>query len=164
MPKLLIYSLLSGLVLFLTCSLGFGLGYLVGLDKDSDIVIDTYQKCVDAGGIILESYPQQCSLNGKTFTDPSQQQIEPGDPLPTSPTPGREPANSLTKLPDAYGWSNNSNCSASSECLVGGCNSEICGAKSDELVSNCIFPTDQPLPPAAGYNCGCNANQCSWSK
>lgn len=34
--------------------------------------IDNFQTCKDAGGAILESYPEQCLLNGKTFTNTTQ--------------------------------------------------------------------------------------------
>lgn len=34
--------------------------------------IDNFQTCKDAGGAILESYPEQCLLNGKTFTNTAQ--------------------------------------------------------------------------------------------
>lgn len=34
--------------------------------------IDNFQSCKDAGGTILESYPEQCSLDGKSFTNDAQ--------------------------------------------------------------------------------------------
>lgn len=37
-------------------------------DKD----INSFQSCKDAGGKILESYPEQCALNGKSFTNDAQ--------------------------------------------------------------------------------------------
>lgn len=30
--------------------------------------IDTFESCVAAGNPIMESYPEQCSADGKTFT------------------------------------------------------------------------------------------------
>lgn len=34
--------------------------------------IDNFQSCKDAGGAILESYPEQCMLDGKSFTNDAQ--------------------------------------------------------------------------------------------
>lgn len=34
--------------------------------------INSFQACKDAGGAILESYPEQCLINGKTFTNDAQ--------------------------------------------------------------------------------------------
>ena len=32
----------------------------------------TYQQCVDAGGVIMETYPEQCRVGDKTFTNEAQ--------------------------------------------------------------------------------------------
>ena len=34
--------------------------------------INSFQACKDAGGAILESYPEQCVLDGKSFTNDAQ--------------------------------------------------------------------------------------------
>lgn len=34
--------------------------------------VNNFQSCRDAGGALLESYPEQCVLNGKSFTNDSQ--------------------------------------------------------------------------------------------
>jgi len=34
--------------------------------------INTFQTCKDAGGAILESYPEQCMIDGKSFTNSAQ--------------------------------------------------------------------------------------------
>lgn len=34
--------------------------------------VDSYQDCVDAGGAIMETYPEQCTINGKSFTNTAQ--------------------------------------------------------------------------------------------
>ena len=34
--------------------------------------INSFQTCKDAGGAILESYPEQCMKDGKSFTNPDQ--------------------------------------------------------------------------------------------
>lgn len=34
--------------------------------------VDSFESCKDAGGAILETYPLQCSLNGRTYTKPDQ--------------------------------------------------------------------------------------------
>jgi hypothetical protein len=40
--------------------------------------IYSFQACVDAGNPVMESYPEQCSANGKTFTNPNQK-VDPGE-------------------------------------------------------------------------------------
>lgn len=35
-------------------------------------LIDSFQSCKDAGGAIAESYPEQCYINGKSFTNEQQ--------------------------------------------------------------------------------------------
>ena len=35
--------------------------------------IGSFQTCKDAGGRIVESYPEQCFINGRSFTNPNQQ-------------------------------------------------------------------------------------------
>lgn len=40
--------------------------------KPSGSNITNFQTCKDAGGAILESYPEQCTLGGKTFTNSTQ--------------------------------------------------------------------------------------------
>lgn len=34
--------------------------------------VDNFQTCKDAGGALLESYPEQCMLDGKSFTNSAQ--------------------------------------------------------------------------------------------
>lgn len=34
--------------------------------------INNFKTCKDAGGALLESYPEQCMLNGKSFTNDAQ--------------------------------------------------------------------------------------------
>ncbi len=34
--------------------------------------INSFQACVDAGGALLEIYPEQCMINGKLFTNEAQ--------------------------------------------------------------------------------------------
>lgn len=46
-------------------------GYLALLWQSSKDATD-FQSCQKAGGAILESYPEQCMINGKTFTNDSQ--------------------------------------------------------------------------------------------
>ena len=38
---------------------------VVLMREKSDKDINSFQSCKDAGGAILESYPEQCMLNGK---------------------------------------------------------------------------------------------------
>ena len=35
--------------------------------------IDSFEACKEAKGEVMESYPEQCAINGKTFTNQAQQ-------------------------------------------------------------------------------------------
>lgn len=45
---------------------------IAALTQRQDKNINSFQACKDAGGAIAESYPEQCSLNGKSFTNDKQ--------------------------------------------------------------------------------------------
>ena len=62
-----------------------------------------FDECAKMGYPVQESYPARCTYNGKTFTQ------------------------TIVQTNDYYGSSTYSSCSTSSDCKVGGCNSEICG-------------------------------------
>ena len=49
----------------------FGYGSFVS--SDTPAVPTSFDECVAAGGQIMESFPEQCSLNGRTFVNPDQQ-------------------------------------------------------------------------------------------
>jgi hypothetical protein len=38
--------------------------------------IDSYAACAAAGNPVLQTYPEQCVANGKTFTNPNQKAIQ----------------------------------------------------------------------------------------
>jgi len=38
--------------------------------------IDTFEECAAAGNPIMESYPEQCAANGRSFSNPNQK-VEP---------------------------------------------------------------------------------------
>lgn len=42
-----------------------------GRDKESGI--DSFAECVAAGNPVMESYPEQCAANGKTWSNPDQE-------------------------------------------------------------------------------------------
>ena len=44
----------------------------VTMTQRTDNMIDSFQACKDAGGRIAESYPEQCFINGKSFTNDQQ--------------------------------------------------------------------------------------------
>jgi len=65
------FSLLQ-LVLCL-CVLGLigGVGYYV-YQQQSKTQITNFEECAAAGNPIMESYPEQCSVNGQTFVNDQQ--------------------------------------------------------------------------------------------
>lgn len=42
------------------------------IKKDSSAQVNSFEECKNAGNPILESYPEQCSAKGQTFTNPDQ--------------------------------------------------------------------------------------------
>ena len=48
------------------------IGYLVARQAAIDN-ITTFQACKDATGVVMESYPEQCYIGGKTFINDTQQ-------------------------------------------------------------------------------------------
>lgn len=45
---------------------------IAAFTQRQDKKIDSFQTCKDAGGAIAESYPEQCFLDGKSFTNDKQ--------------------------------------------------------------------------------------------
>lgn len=63
-----------------------------------------------------------------------------------------------------YGSSTYGPCQANTDCIISGCNSEICQSLTQEpLASICIFP-EKPTPLQIGYDCQCIAQKCQWAK
>lgn len=54
--------------LLIACILVFAGWYVWQSNRKPLEAIDTFEACVAAGNPIMESYPEQCSANGKTFT------------------------------------------------------------------------------------------------
>lgn len=42
------------------------------LPKPATKTVDSFQACKNAGGQVLESYPEQCTYQGKSFVNPAQ--------------------------------------------------------------------------------------------
>lgn len=56
--------------------------------------IDTFQACVDAGYPVLESYPEQCKIPGKVFTNTTQvKEIDNKEVVVTIPEKNMNPRN-----------------------------------------------------------------------
>ncbi|MEM0438184.1 MAG: DUF333 domain-containing protein [Candidatus Micrarchaeia archaeon] len=61
------------------------------------------------------------------------------------------------------GWSTEGACKSDSDCTRGGCNSQICQAKSEGIImSSCDKPCYKPEP--YGLKCKCVSNKCVWTK
>lgn len=59
-----------------------------------------------------------------------------------------------------YGTSLIDSCTEDSDCVVSGCNAEICG--TEELSSICVVP-DEPTPKDLDLTCSCVSNVCKWN-
>ena len=64
----LVESLLTILILAVV---GFG-GYYVWHARHNKSTVNSYASCVSANGVIQQSYPEKCTKNGKSYTNPSQ--------------------------------------------------------------------------------------------
>ena len=71
----------------------------------------------------------------------------------------------LARAPkEYYGSSTFGQCQNDNDCLISGCNREICQSRfEEEMASICILP-DRPTPPQLGYGCRCHLNQCQWRR
>ena len=113
--------------------------------NDAITATNSYEDCVIAGGTLLESYPEQCTIYGKTFTHKIDTSVQPPDQ-------------------SYYGSSTDAACNLDSDCRVSGCNTEICqGTTEENQVSICIAPS-QSTPKDLGYSCGCKQQKCQWNK
>lgn len=45
---------------------------LGGLRYMAILTVDDFESCKRAGGIVMESFPEQCAINGKTFHNERQ--------------------------------------------------------------------------------------------
>lgn len=138
------------ILFFIIASVAGVISYV--LIKDDNEEINSYEECVEAGNPILETYPEQCKTpDGKTFTRQLTQEEQ--DNLDSG------------ENTDYYGSSTFSSCNADSDCIVSGCNMEICQGINEELMSSICLAPAQDTPTQAGYKCGCSAsNKCQWQK
>jgi eight-cysteine-cluster-containing protein len=128
-----IWIFLASLVFLLFCITLF-LFFSTFKNRDNLEDINSFEECIEAGYPVMESYPEQCAVpGGQTFVKEVY-----------------------------YGESTNFPCEFDSDCIVTGCNNEICAGKDEEtMVSICIYPED-PLPKDLGYMCACASEQCKW--
>ena len=62
-----------------------------------------------------------------------------------------------------FGSSTNGVCSVHDDCIVSGCNNEICQSQSEELLSSvCVVP-EKLTPLQVGLECRCIDNKCQWN-
>jgi len=63
-----------------------------------------------------------------------------------------------------FGSSTKGFCESDNDCIISGCNSEICQNKNEERLMSICKVSDKPTPKQLGYKCGCIANSCQWYK
>lgn len=114
-----------------------------------------WETCIKfPGSVIQESYPVRCvTRDGRSVLQPVD-----GDNSTFSQSALIAPS------PEYYGNSTFATCSSDSECVISGCNSEICQGERDEgSLSICILP-DKPTPQQLGFTCRCYTARCQWYK
>ena len=74
-------SLLFGLLILSGCSLTSVIPEKNTETTKTDVVVVTnFEECLAAGAPVMESYPRQCKINGKTFTEEVQEQTQLSNP------------------------------------------------------------------------------------
>lgn len=71
------------IIIILLTLVGAGL-YAWRLGRDKEHSINSFAECVAAGNPVMESYPEQCAANGRTFTNPDQSPVQPPESEGTS--------------------------------------------------------------------------------
>ena len=62
-----------------------------------------------------------------------------------------------------HGHSTNGACYSNNDCVIDGCNGEICRSKFEEgMASICVY--NPPYPKDLGCNCKCVNKKCMWVK
>jgi hypothetical protein len=57
-------------------------------DADTAASVTSFEECARLQGVILETYPEQCRIGDKTFTNPSQRVVPTEETQPVSETDG----------------------------------------------------------------------------
>jgi hypothetical protein len=55
--------------------IGAGGWFIWNKYQSTNVTVDSYETCAAAGNPILETYPEQCVANGKTYTNPTQKPL-----------------------------------------------------------------------------------------
>lgn len=80
-------NFLALIVLVIVLALAWA-GYAWYTSSQKIAQIDSFEECVAAGFPVMESYPRQCTANGKTFAEdiqePEEQEPEEEEPEPSS--------------------------------------------------------------------------------
>ncbi len=124
-------------VVILVFVLFSGIFYFLFLREEEQVVVSSFDECVEAGYPVMESYPRQCSFDGKVFVE---------------------------EVSEYYGSSTDFPCEVNDDCVMGGCNGEVChGVDEGTMASICLYP-EEPLPADLGYSCGCFEGKCQWGR
>jgi hypothetical protein len=99
--------LLATLVL-VALAVGGWVGYDIGFEKAGTkttvITVNNFDDCVAKSGTVAESYPAQCSIGGKTFTEDIGNELEKADLIKIdSPRPNTKVSSPLTVKGEARG-------------------------------------------------------------
>jgi eight-cysteine-cluster-containing protein len=77
--------------------------------------------------------------------------------------PGMNYSVTTTTAPVHHGTSSYGRCSSDSDCIISGCNGEICQSRFEEpMMSICVY--NPPYPKDLGYECKCINQKCAWMK
>ena len=139
------------------------------LQSRNQLKIHNFETCKKAGYPVMESYPAACTgPNGVVYTEVIQKVTPSVNPtaVPDSNTnqyKSTDPNPEQGSSTPGYHGIALGNCNKDSDCILSGCNKEICQAVGIEpAMSTCEYREDTPL--RLGYKCGCVQNKCDWTK
>lgn len=118
---------------------------------------------------LAEFAGQQVTVRGQVMERDGQhliaiEHVEQQPTATSAPALEAAPASAAPKEPDDYGSSTLGPCVSDSDCMLSGCNTEICQSKSEKPIASACIATTQPTPRQAGYACRCQQQRCQWTK
>jgi eight-cysteine-cluster-containing protein len=154
-------------------TLAIALFIWAAVQSRNHIRINSFETCRKAGYPIMESYPAECAgPDGKTYTEelktspsppPSSTNVSPTSTTQQSQYRSTDLTPTKNVSPQSFHGSALGNCNKDNDCILSGCNKEICQAVGIEpAMSTCEYREDTPL--RMGYKCGCVQQECAWRK
>lgn len=119
-----------------------------------------FAECAAAGHPVMESYPRQCrTSDGRLFVEEIEIPVVPPASTSTSAS------TSTTPVPTSAPSSGSGKESATGECFVGGCSSQICSGSPDavDMVTTCEFRAEYACYRLTKCERQSETGKCGWT-